>query len=251
MRMTRRGFTLIELLVVIAVISILAALLFPVFSRARESARRTSCLSNVRQLGQAFLMYAGDSDETLPNAADGPEGTQRTGGWIYYRRFPANDTQTERNSFDPTDGGLFPYVKGAQVYVCPSDSEGRLSGNSYAANSCLFNGSVLIQAERGFKTGRPLASFSDSATWMLLGEEASPLYSDPDRDASTRTRSTDDGYLLYTMNLFTARHFDGSNLVFLDSHTKGLRFEKLQGDRYQVGGADQNEPCPSIRVQTP
>jgi hypothetical protein len=105
---------------------------------------------------------------------------------------------------------------------------------------------VLIQAERGFKTGRALASFSDNATWMLLGEEATPLYSDNDRDAATRIRSTDDGYLLYTMNLFTSRHFDGSNLAFLDSHTKGLRFEKLMGDRYQVGGVDVNEPCPSI-----
>lgn len=252
--MVRRGFTgftLIELLVVIAVIAILSALLFPVFGRARESARRTGCLSNVRQLGQAFLMYAADHDETLPNAADGPEGARRAGGWIYYRRFPANDTQAGRNAFEPSAGDLFPYVKGAQVYVCPSDSEGRGSGNSYAANSCLFNGSVLIQAERGFKTGRPLASFSDSATWMLLGEEASPLYSDADRDATMRVRSTDDGYLLYTMNLFTARHFDGSNLAFLDSHTKGLRFEKLQGDRYQVGGVDQNDPCPSIRIPSP
>jgi prepilin-type N-terminal cleavage/methylation domain-containing protein len=244
--MRRLGFTLIELLVVIAVISILAALLFPVFSRARESARRTSCLSNVRQLGQAFLMYAGDHDETLPNAADGFEGEGRTGGWIYFRHFPANDTQAMRGSFDAAQGDLYPYVKGPQVYICPSDSEGRLSGDSYAANSCLFNGSVLIQAERGFKTGRPLASFGDTATWMLLGEEASPLFSDPDREASTRTRSTDDGYLLYTMNLFTSRHFDGSNLAFLDSHSKGLRFEKVQGDRYQVGGADVNEPCPSI-----
>jgi prepilin-type N-terminal cleavage/methylation domain-containing protein len=243
--MRRTAFTLIELLVVIAVISILAALLFPVFSRARESARRTSCLSNVRQLGQAFLMYAGDYDETLPNAADGPEGEGRPGGWIYFNHFPANDTQTKRGAFEPGSGGLYSYVKGAQIYVCPSDSEGRQSGNSYAANSCLFNGSVLIQAQRGFKTGRPLAAFSDSATWMLLGEEASPLYND-DRDAAMRNRSTDDGYLLYTMNLFTSRHFDGSNLAFLDSHTKGLRFEKLLGDRYQVGGADVNEPCPSI-----
>lgn len=242
----RRAFTLIELLVVIAVISVLAAFLFPVFGRARESARRTSCLSNVRQLGQAFLMYAGDNDETLPNAADGPEGEGRSGGWIFFSHFPANDTQAKRGAFEPASGGLYPYLKGAQAYVCPSDSEGRLSGNSYAANSCLFNGSVLIQAERGFKTGRALAAFSDTATWMLLGEEASPLYNDTDREAATRIRSTDDGYLLYTMNLFTTRHFEGSNLVFLDSHTKGLRFEKLIGDRYQVGGADVNEPCPSI-----
>jgi len=64
--MKRRGFTLIELLVVIAIIAILAAILFPVFSRAREQARKTQCLSNLKQIGNAMLMYAQDWDETLP-----------------------------------------------------------------------------------------------------------------------------------------------------------------------------------------
>ncbi len=63
--MKHRGFTLIELLVVIAIIAILAAILFPVFARAREKARQTSCLSNVKQLGLGFLMYAQDYDERL------------------------------------------------------------------------------------------------------------------------------------------------------------------------------------------
>src|SRR5437868_6204128 len=62
----RRGFTLIELLVVIAIIAILAAILFPVFAQAREKARQTSCLSNLKQLSHAMLMYAGDYDELFP-----------------------------------------------------------------------------------------------------------------------------------------------------------------------------------------
>ena len=67
----RRGFTLIELLVVIAIIAILAAILFPVFAKAREKARQSSCLSNVKQLGLAMMQYAQDYDERLPMYADG------------------------------------------------------------------------------------------------------------------------------------------------------------------------------------
>ena len=71
--MSRRGFTLIELLVVIAIIAILAAILFPVFAKAREKARQTSCLSNLKQLGLSFLMYAQDYDELLPSYRLGKE----------------------------------------------------------------------------------------------------------------------------------------------------------------------------------
>src|SRR5688572_20769118 len=67
-RRERAGFTLIELLVVIAIIAILAAILFPVFAQAREKARQTSCLSNMKQLGTSFMMYTQDYDERLPNS---------------------------------------------------------------------------------------------------------------------------------------------------------------------------------------
>src|SRR2546421_9538539 len=87
---TKAGFTLIELLVVIAIIAILAAILFPVFAKAREAARKTSCTSNLKQISTAFLMYSQDYDETMPpwtaNAGADPtstatcNATQYTGG---------------------------------------------------------------------------------------------------------------------------------------------------------------------------
>jgi prepilin-type N-terminal cleavage/methylation domain-containing protein/prepilin-type processing-associated H-X9-DG protein len=95
----RRGFTLIELLVVIAIIAILASILFPVFSRAREKARQTACLSNLKQLGLALQMYAGDYDGYLPMADNQPAMTGQT---------------------SPVDV-LNPYVKNTQIWRCPSD----------------------------------------------------------------------------------------------------------------------------------
>jgi len=103
------GFTLIELLVVIAIIAILAAILFPVFARARENARKANCLSNMKQLGLAVMQYAQDYDEVLPPTYNGgsttytlPNGNQHTGAVLW-----------------PTL--LYPYVKNTGVYVCPSD----------------------------------------------------------------------------------------------------------------------------------
>jgi prepilin-type N-terminal cleavage/methylation domain-containing protein/prepilin-type processing-associated H-X9-DG protein len=221
---TRSAFTLIELLVVIAIIAILAAILFPVFARAREKARQTACLSNMRQMGVAFQAYTQDYDEALPNSTDGSPGAGRLGAWNFYKVFPANGSS---GSYDVTQGGLYPYVKNKQIYVCPSDSEGRQSGNSYAANSCVFLGSAA-----GFETGKALAAFDAPASFMLLTEEASPSGFSND----LANVSTDDGYMLYNANHFTTRHSEGVNLTFVDGHAKWFRPEKIVADKLQTGG---------------
>ena len=105
--MSRKAFTLIELLVVIAIIAILAAILFPVFQKVRENARRASCLSNENQLGLGFMQYLQDADEVMPNGSDG--GT----GWACQ---------------------IYPYVKSKEVYKCPDDAE-QFDTVSYCVNS--------------------------------------------------------------------------------------------------------------------
>jgi prepilin-type N-terminal cleavage/methylation domain-containing protein/prepilin-type processing-associated H-X9-DG protein len=115
----RRGFTLIELLVVIAIIAILAAILFPVFARARERARMASCLSNLKQIGVGTMMYVQDYDELFPNTISW--GRLWTGDWI------ADPARPDSLRYLPELDA--PYVKNKDVWFCPSvGKDGRAAG---------------------------------------------------------------------------------------------------------------------------
>lgn len=195
------GFTLIELLVVIAIIAILAGLVFPVFARAREKARTTSCLSNLKQLGMATTMYVQDYDERLPGTWDNAMGNNQLNGWMFYRDFP-NEHQGD---FDPSRGSVFPYVRNTPVYQCPSDS---VQANSYALNALLAGntGSIGYHAGRSAgEVGRP------TCTFLLIEEE------------TNSNGSTDDAYLVPPGNRPSQRHSGGSSFAFCDGHAKWLR----------------------------
>src|SRR5579862_1008968 len=117
-----RGFTLIELLVVIAIIAILAAILFPVFAQARESARKISCLSNTKQLGLGIMQYVQDYDETYPM----DEWNASTIG--------VSDNDTKSGNYLTVVTWLwqtYPYIKNRQIFVCASDPNPKSGWTGY------------------------------------------------------------------------------------------------------------------------
>lgn len=127
----QKGFTLIELLVVIAIIAILAAILFPVFAKAREAARSTACLSNMKQLGTALQMYMNENDMLVPiphyEASIGKDwGTEAYAG---HATVAANGGDKNFLNNDTMRAELLPYTKSLAVFKCPSDSGCSLTGD--------------------------------------------------------------------------------------------------------------------------
>ena len=113
----RKAFTLIELLVVIAIIAILAAILFPVFSQAKEAAKRSACLSNLRQIGTALTLYQGDFDDRLPDRRDLKQSLP--GGYRPWTSWPPSDPRAGWAALT-----LFPYTKNDDLWSCPSGRSG-------------------------------------------------------------------------------------------------------------------------------
>jgi len=167
--MRRSGFTLIELLVVIAIIAILAAILFPVFARAREKARQASCTSNLKQLGLAMLMYVQDYDNCFPDSRVVSGG--RWPVWYvpnnymgaahiqnYAIRIWSDSTQTVPDGYAAIIG---PYVKNMQLFKCPSDTDadrwisGAQRGSYYWRHALDTNGAVFNRSIKDSSVLRP------------------------------------------------------------------------------------------------
>lgn len=212
----KKGFTLIELLVVIAIISILAAILFPVFARARENARRASCMSNMKQIGLGMMMYTQDYDETFPPVFN------------YYNRTGSPCVWWEDE--------IQLYVKSYQLLVCPSDSTpvqvtanrtgvGTLGYPTSFYTSYAINEGVIhpFTSSTAF-TLSPLASFPVPATTIMAADSTGELYgaewaddpSYPGYDTGT------------TYHDLTKRHLEGANLIFADGHVKWLKQTQWQ-----------------------
>ncbi len=194
----RKGFTLIELLVVIAIIAILAAILFPVFARAREKARQASCLSNVKQIQLAILMYVQDYDEKFFL------GRQTMGGRYYYWYHMVQ-----------------PYVKNNQIWYCPSHDKS-MSAVAYGWNiygRTYGNG-------MGYYDGAPRTYTGERLTLAEIPKPASTI---DIADAAT-SYLTYRGYLILTgLSYYPSVHNGGGNYGYVDGHAKWGNQQAMYG----------------------
>jgi len=224
---SRNAFTLIELLVVIAIIAILAAILFPVFARARENARRASCLSNLKQIGLAFVQYTQDYDERYPTQHyTDPNATPPI--------LPPVACPGDKYNVISWDAAIYPYTKSWQIYVCPSDSATRCCG--FTARSYSVNSIVYTKAAYETGPGRALADISAPSTTILAGDKPvkANSYNNEtcfDNGATMQypgdSNSTNMEYngQLWDWTSNDPIHLSGWNYAFMDGHVKWLRPE--------------------------
>ncbi len=219
--MRRKGFTLIELLVVIAIIAILAAILFPVFSRAREKARTASCQSNLKQLAMGFRMYTSDWDERLPRWHWGQDRNNPNARIWFWQ--------------------IFPYVKNAQIYVCPSVGV-KATNWVYWANPPFPFQPTYGCNEPLLQVGLLLARVKFPAESLLLGDCRSVLggWSPPPMRGllgryicvTDRCRcSCGSGIGNWDAVEDSTVHSGGSNLAFIDGHVKWFRWSRIRCKR--------------------
>jgi prepilin-type N-terminal cleavage/methylation domain-containing protein/prepilin-type processing-associated H-X9-DG protein len=208
----RSGFTLIELLVVIAIISILAAILFPVFARARENARRASCLSNLKQMGLGAMMYSQDYDEMLPRLTTCGSLLMETG------KNSGSTSGCVAGSGEYTHlwmHSIYPYVKSVQVFNCPSADHN-------------YTGSYDAYISYGYNR-TPFDWSGGSGVSISLASIYKPSESIMFADSKLTSENGGTTVLSYLVNSNTIidRHLDTANVAYFDGHVKAQKISNI------------------------
>lgn len=227
----RSAFTLIELLVVIAIIALLAAILFPVFGRARENARRATCISNLKQIGLGVLQYAQDYDERYPSVYSTLVGVQ-----------PGQDGEIliDGAGYNFWQQQIFPYTKSHQIYFCPNSPSPRGGGDPGLGTNplaAMLNSNYSFSQEIGNPPakGLKLSAIDDSANKYLLLEAG--MYSF--QVANFTTANPGQNYLAgsgaygknctgtvltkFQEDCRSGRHFGATVVGFADGHAKWIK----------------------------
>ncbi len=210
MSQRRQGFTLIELLVVIAIIAILAAILFPVFARARENARKSNCQSNLKQLGTGFAMYVQDYDEKWPSM-------WRDEGSIYH--LPPQQPAANTTHYFTAAEAIYPYVKNTGVFLCPSAQTPIPIGynafptayNYPGGTNCI--GSANPSNAQIDQVANVIVLYDGNNTmdsWWPAGDQAALINGTPGPSVAWTSAN-------WSLN---RRHMDGANVLFADGHVK-------------------------------
>lgn len=219
----RNGFTLIELLIVIAIIALLAAILFPVFARARENARRASCQSNLKQIGLGLMQYTQDYDDVLIADWFGPQPFDQT-----------DPIGTVNGRYKWTDA-MEPYIKSEQIFKCPSATGkpanpyvhySRLTASTDNYGSYVINHGYganvtdrtppVSHPDPGISQVLKMSSVGSSSTtaWVMDGDG----WFTANVDTATTPHS-----LLFT----SSRHLETLNVLYMDGHVKAMKPERL------------------------
>jgi prepilin-type N-terminal cleavage/methylation domain-containing protein/prepilin-type processing-associated H-X9-DG protein len=220
----RSAFTLIELLVVIAIIAILAAILFPAFARARENARKISCVSNMKQIGLGILQYSQDYDEKYPLA----RGTGMNWGQA-----------------------IQPYTKSTQMFACPSNTTNSpfIMGNSAPLPAPQIPNSYAMNFEVGDPfwsggAGLSLAAVNEASRKIIVAERGDAPGGSP-TDAGEPGVMWDDwdgDQWVTNINGFNG-HLGMLNYLFVDGHAKSLRPIATVANNYSMWGKWRNTTC--------